>query len=152
MITSVDHINIVVTNLDRSVSFYTKILGFREIKRATLEGEWIDSVVGLKGVRGSVAYIVAPGGEPRIELLHYQSPKSTSIPETSIPNTPGLRHIAFRVKDIQDAVEKLTREGIKIQYPPVSVPSSVVKHDQGQKSLCYFYDPDGTLLELAEYS
>jgi len=35
--------------------------------------------------------------------------------------------------------------------PPVSPPSSVIRHDTGQKTLCYFHDPDGVLLELAQY-
>ncbi len=39
MIYAVDHINLVVSNLDQSVLFYTKLLGFKEVRRAHLEGE-----------------------------------------------------------------------------------------------------------------
>ena len=67
MVRAVDHINIVVTNLERAVRFYTEVLGFRKTKEAYLEGGWIDLIVGLSGVRGHVAYVVAPAGEPRIE-------------------------------------------------------------------------------------
>jgi hypothetical protein len=36
--------------------------------------------------------------------------------------------------------------------PPASVPGDVVTHDAGRKRLCYLHDPDGVILELAEYS
>ena len=41
MINAVDHINIVVSDLERSLSFYTKVLGFKEVRRAYLEGKWV---------------------------------------------------------------------------------------------------------------
>ena len=40
----------------------------------TLEGDWIDEIVGLKGVNADVAFIIAPEGEPKVELLCYKSP------------------------------------------------------------------------------
>ncbi|OHB94024.1 MAG: hypothetical protein A2Z57_01035, partial [Planctomycetes bacterium RIFCSPHIGHO2_12_39_6] len=100
MIHAVDHINLVVSDLERSVQFYTKLLGFRETKRAHLEGKWIETIVGLKGISADVVYIMAPAGEPRLELLCYKSPKGEAIPVNSLANTIGLRHIAMRVDDI----------------------------------------------------
>jgi len=98
-----------------------------------------------------VVYIVAPGGEPRIELLFYQSPVGVALYENELPNTMGLRHIAFRVDDIKQMADRLKNAGVKMIGPPVSPPSSVIRHDTGQKTLCYFHDPDGVLLELAQY-
>ncbi len=152
MIKSVDHINIVVSDLERSVDFYTRILGFIEKKRAHLEGEWIDKVVSLGGVEADVAYITAPAGEPRIELLCYKNPKGQSIAENSVPNTHGLRHIAFKVENLKAFAEKLQKEGVSTFGEPVKVPANAVKHDDGEKTLLYFLDPDGVVLELAEYS
>ncbi|HET7288986.1 MAG TPA: VOC family protein [Thermodesulfobacteriota bacterium] len=148
---AIDHINIVVSDLEKSVRFYTELLGFNESKRAHLEGEWIESIVGLKGVIADVAFIVAPAGEPRIELLCYKIPRGEQVPANSLANTPGLRHIAFRVDDINAAIEKLKSGGVKLLGEPVVVPETVVTHDAGHKMLCYFHDPDGTLLEITEY-
>lgn len=148
---SIDHINIVVSDLERSVRFYTELLGFRESKRAHLEGDWIESIVGLKGVVADVAFIVAPAGEPRIELLCYKTPGGEAIPANSFANTVGLRHIAFRVDDIKVAAERLKNAGVKLLGEPVVVPENVVTHDAGHKMLCYFHDPDGVLLEITEY-
>ena len=151
MIRAVDHINIVVSNLERSVKFYTEILGFTEIKRADLSGEWIEKIVGLKNVKATVVYVVAPDGEPRIELLHYHTPAGARIAANAIANTVGLRHIAFRVQNIDETVKKLRDAGVALLTDPIKVPNTVVEHDLGSKLLCYFHDPDGTLLELAEY-
>lgn len=151
MIRAIDHINFVVSDLEKSVKFYTELLGFRESKRAHLEGDWIEAIVGLKGVVADVAFIIAPAGEPRIELLCYKTPKGESIPVNSLANTVGIRHIAFRVDDLYATVEKLRSAGVKLLSEPVVVPETVVTHDAGHKMLCYFHDPDGILLEITEY-
>lgn len=148
---AIDHINIVVTDLERAVWFYTELLGFKESKRAHLEGEWIDSIVGLKGVVADVAFILAPSGEPRIELLCCKTPKGEEIPMNSLANTIGIRHIALRVDDIYATAEKLKNAGVKLLGEPVTVPQEVVTHDAGSKMLCYFHDPDGVLLGITDY-
>lgn len=151
MITAIDHLNIVVSDLERSVKFYTELLGFRLVKEAQLEGEWIDRVVGLKGVKGRVAYVVAPAGEPRLELLQYEAPAGDDPTVNRLANTIGLRHFAMRVDDIAAMTATLRDAGVEVFSDPVRVPHGVVKHDQGQKTLVYFLDPDGVVLELAEY-
>lgn len=151
MVRAVDHINIVVTDLERSVRFYTEVLGFRKTKEAYLEGGWIDRIVGLKGVRGRVTYVVAPAGEPRIELLAYEAPVGVTLPVNSQANTVGLRHIALRVDDMEAAVERLRAAGVTLFSEPVRVPAGVVQHDAGEKTLLYFLDPDGVILELTQY-
>jgi catechol 2,3-dioxygenase-like lactoylglutathione lyase family enzyme len=151
MITAIDHLNIVVADLDRSVRFYTELLGYSLVKKAQLEGEWIDRIVGLKGVKGRVAYVVAPAGEPRIELLHYETPTGEDPIANRQANTIGLRHFAMRVDDIAAMTAKLREAGVDVLSDPVKVPLGVVNHDQGKKTLVYFRDPDGVVLELAEY-
>ena len=151
MIQGVDHINIVVSDLDRSVRFYTEVLGLVETRRAHLEGDWIEAIVGLSGVQADVVYVEPPGGGLRIELLCYRSPEGKSLPETTLPNTIGLRHIALRVEDILEFCSRLEKAGVSLIGPPVAVPGQVVQHEAGDKMLCYFHDPDGVLLELAEY-
>lgn len=73
------------------------------------------------------------------------------MPLNSLPNTMGLRHIAFRVGDIKTLYQKLKDAGVHLFGEPVTVPGDVIKHDAGQKTLLYFTDPDGVILELAEY-
>lgn len=151
MIRAIDHLNIVVSDLERSVKFYTDLLGFRKVKEAYLEGEWIDRVVGLQGARAKVAYVVAPAGEPRLELLCYEHPIGLAVAANSQANTPGLRHFALRVDDLDAMSTRLRAAGVKLFSEPVRVPAGVVSHDAGEKTLVYFLDPDGVILELAQY-
>ena len=151
MILSVDHINLVVSDLERSVDFYTNVLGFRETQRAELEGEWIETIIGLETVKASVAYVVSPAGQPRLELLQYHSPIGDGFQANSIPNTLGLRHLALSVDNIDSAVQRLREAGTELLSRPVVAPTDVIQHSTGQKILCYFHDPDGVLLELTEY-
>jgi catechol 2,3-dioxygenase-like lactoylglutathione lyase family enzyme len=151
MVRQVDHINLVVTDLARSVRFYTALLGLRETRRAHLEGAWIERIVGLPGVVAEVVFLQPDGGGPRLELLQYQAPLGVALPANRLPHTVGLRHIAFQVTDIDAMCARLAAAGVALVSPPVVVPGGVVRHDDGQKRLCYFHDPDGVLLELAEY-
>lgn len=146
----VDHINLVVKDLERNVAFYRDILGFEVTMRALLRGEWIETIAGLPGVVADCVYLQPPGPGPRIELLQYQSPLSPD-PARQTPNTLGLRHVAFRVDDLDAAYNRLKSLGVEFVSPPVAVPEEVVRHGSGRKRLCYFHDPEGNILELAEF-
>jgi len=91
MIRAIDHLNIVVSDLERSVKFYTEVLGFEKINTVHLEGDWIDSVAGLKGVVADMALIAAPEGEVKMELFQFKSPLGESIPANSLANTVESR-------------------------------------------------------------
>jgi glyoxylase I family protein len=151
MIRAIDHLNIVVSDLARSVKFYTEVLGFRKTHDVYMEGEWIEAIIGLRGVKGLVAFVEPPEGGVRIELLEYRAPAGVELPENSRPNTRGLRHIAFRVQNIVAMTAKLRAAGVTLFSEPVRVPAGVVKFAAGEKTLVYFLDPDGVILELAEY-
>ncbi|MDP6449355.1 MAG: VOC family protein [Lentisphaeria bacterium] len=152
MIAHIDHVNISVQDLARSVHFYSELLGFEKTTEAHLEGEWIETIVGLKGVVADVSYVQPPDGGPRIELIKYHAPAGTATDTNSLPNTRGLRHLAFRVTDMDGIYERLTAADVEFIGPPVIVPPTIVTHDAGHKKLCYFYDPDNVVLELAEYT
>jgi catechol 2,3-dioxygenase-like lactoylglutathione lyase family enzyme len=66
-----------------------------------------------------------------------------------LPNVPGIRHLAFEVQDMDALCVRLRAAGVRFVSPPVTVPFPV--GDKGTKRLCYFHDPDGTLLEVAAY-
>jgi catechol 2,3-dioxygenase-like lactoylglutathione lyase family enzyme len=152
MILGIDHLNVVVADMERALKFYCGVLGFTKTKEAQLSGDWIERIVGLKGVRAHAVFIEAPGGGPRIELLRYEAPVGVALAENSRANTIGLRHFALRVSDIAAMVTKLRAAGVEVFSDPVRVPAGVVEFDAGAtKTLVYFLDPDGVIIELAEY-
>lgn len=151
MIKNIDHVNLVVRDLDAMKSFYEKGLGFRVTKEVTISGQWIDDVVGLQGVVADVVYLDLTQG-PRIELIRYRQPVGTVPEGRSLPNAMGLRHIAFGVSEIDRVVSALEAAGVRTLSPVATVPQVQVTYAGGaSKRLVYFEDPEGNLLELCEY-
>lgn len=143
-----DHVNIVVIDMARAEAFYGGVLRLRRGFERLLEGEWIERVTGLPRARAHCVFY-EPAGGGRVELLQYLSPTGQPLPQNCIPQTPGLRHLAFEVDDLDALCERLHAAGVELVSPPVEVPFRVA--DAGRKRLCYFHDPEGVLLEVAEY-
>jgi catechol 2,3-dioxygenase-like lactoylglutathione lyase family enzyme len=151
MLESIDHVNLVVNELEAMAVFYSDLLGMRITKRVMIHGKWIDGVVGLEGVEADVIYLDPPGG-PRVELIRYRRPRGDSPTGLGTPNTLGLRHLAFRVRDIEQLVQRLKQAGVRFLGGVQRVPSEQVTYGGDvQKYLVYFHDPEGNLLELCEY-
>lgn len=151
MLSAIDHINLVVADLPRMVAFYRHVLGMTVTKEVTIGGEWIGRTVGLADVRAEVVYLDLPEG-PRVELLHYLSPDALLAPGVDKPNALGLRHMAFRVADIDAAVAKLSAAGVDFFSDVQTVPDAQVTYAGGvRKRLVYFRDREGNILELCEY-
>jgi glyoxylase I family protein len=151
MLQHIDHVNLVVGDLERMTAFYADVLGLKVTKRVTIRGEWIDRVVGLAGVEADVVYLDLPAG-PRVELIYYRQPASPA-PTRNQANFLGLRHIAFRVADIDAAVAQLHAVGTPFHGEVSTVPATQVQYAGGaRKRLVYFRDPEGNLLELCEYA
>lgn len=147
--TRIDHLNIVVGDMERSLRFYEDVFGWKRGFEAVLEGEWIETVTGIPGARARCVFLEAEGSPIRLEMLQYETPRGVPVPANSLPNTPGLRHLAFVVDDMDAVLSRLEDAGVDLVGPPVTVPFSV--GTMGRKCLCYFLDPDGTLLEAAAY-
>jgi catechol 2,3-dioxygenase-like lactoylglutathione lyase family enzyme len=151
MIEGIDHVNLVVRDLNAMIAFYRDVLGFLVTKEATISGDWIAEVVGLKDVLADVVYL-HPSQGPRVELIHYRQPEGFRPDGLSLANTFGLRHIAFRVTDVDRVVDRLRLVGVRTHSPVATVPQTQVTYAGGaSKKLVYFQDPEGNLLELCEY-
>ncbi len=150
MLQRIDHVNLVVADMRTMIDFYCNVLGMRLARQATISGPWIDDVTGLKDVTADVAFLEAPSG-PTIELLYYHRPQGLRIEGQAIPNTFGLRHLAFRVTDIKQLATAIRAAGVPLVSEIHSVPTAQVAYAQTQKRLVYFRDPEGNLLELCAY-
>jgi len=151
MIERVDHVNLVVRDLDAMIAFYTNVLGMRVTKQVTIHGDWVDRVVGLQGIHAEVVYLELEA-DTWVELIHYKSPPGTAADNLAVPNTFGIRHLAFRVKDIQASVAALRRAGVALVGAVEAVPISQVTYAQEvRKRLVYFRDPEENLLEFCSY-
>lgn len=151
MIESIDHVNIVVADMERVTRFYEDVLGFRRAKHVTISGDWVDATVGLRGAVAEVIYLELASG-PRIELARYESPIGHRPPDIDLPNMQGIRHLAFRVSGIEEIATRLKAAGVKVFSQVQRVPDAQVTYAGGvRKYLLYFQDPEENLLELCEY-
>ncbi len=149
----IDHVNIVVTDMERSVRFYSELLRLRRGFETVLQGAWVERVTGLPGARAHCVFMETDDPGVRVELLQYLAPEGGSFEENRLANTGGLRHLAFTLEEAAELdalAERLRGAGVEVVSEPVTVPFRVAS--LGQKRLFYFYDPDGTLLEAAAYS
>ena len=151
MITSFNHSGFVVADMEREVTFYRDVLGLQVTKEVTIRGQWIEEVVGLKDVEADVVYLELAAG-PRIELIKYRHPDGPAQQQRDQPNRHGIRHLAFRVKEMDLAVQRIKNAGARFFSEVAQVPESQVSYQGGvQKRLVYFTDPEDNLLELCEY-
>ena len=146
----IDHVNLVVEDFLGMTAFYRDTLGLRQTRDATIAGDWIDAVTGLKGVEADVVYLETGSGM-RLELICYRSPKGRRPRELGKPNTRGLRHFAFRVTDLDTVVATLRKAGVELLSDIKKVPTTQVAHGGRQKRIIYSHDPEGNLLEWCDY-
>lgn len=152
MIRHIDHVNIVVDDLAAMTAFYRDLIGLRVTREVAIRGDWIDATTGLAGVEADVVYLEAQSGPP-LELIAYRRPLPESPRPAGLekPNTRGLRHLAFRVDDIETLVASLEAAGVKLVSGLQKVPTGQVEFDARQKWIVYCHDPEGNLLELCDY-
>ena len=150
MIERIDHVNLVVRDMQRMIAFYTNVLGMRVTKQAVISGPWIEAATGLSPVEADVAFVEASSG-PGIELIQYRAPTGWRPADLGRPNVQGLRHIAFRVADLDQLVAALKAAGITMLSAVQQVSAAQVDYAQQRKRLVYCHDPEGNLLELCDY-
>ena len=137
-----DNVGIVVDDLKVAVAFFLE-LGLELEGEMTVEGQWVDRVVGLDGVRNDIAMMRTPDGHSRLELMKFHRPTAISAEPTNAPaNTLGIRRIMFAVDDIDEVVARLQKQGAKLV-------GEVAQYEDMYR-LCYLRGPEGIIVALAE--
>lgn len=146
----IDHINIVVEDINISQKFYTEILGFKKTLELDLDAQWMSKLTGYSSPKAKCVFLETSSKNCRIELLEYISPQTSLIndKEQHSLNMQGIRHIALEVDNIHEIYSKAKNEGIEFISKPIQVPLEVVASG---KVLCYLKAPDGVIIELAQY-
>lgn len=137
----IDHVGIVVNDLAFTKAFFLE-LGLRELGEAEVEGKWVEQIVGLNDIKETVAMLEVPDGQTTIELVKFHFPSDKKGVQHNLPNTLGLRHIAFAVKDIEEVVAQSEKKGGEL--------IGEIQNYKNMYKLCYIRGPEGVILELAE--
>ena len=119
------HVAIIVSDYEKSKDFYTNLLGF-EIIRENFREDRGDYKLDLKL------------GDMELEI--FGIPGAPGRP--NYPEACGLRHMAFKVENIETVIWELSQKGIETE--PVRIDSFT------GKKMTFFKDPDGLPLELHE--
>jgi catechol 2,3-dioxygenase-like lactoylglutathione lyase family enzyme len=136
-----EHVGIVVDDLAAATAFFVE-LGLELQGEGSVEGGWVDRVVGLDGIRVEIAMLQTPDGHARVELSRFRAPPSPGGDRHAPANTPGIRHLAFAVDDIDTAVAGLRTHGGELV--------GEVERYEERYLLCYVRGPEGIIVELAE--
>ena len=136
-----DNVGIVVDDLEAAIAFFVE-LGLELEGEATVEGRWVDRVVGLDGVRSDIAMMRTPDGHGRLELAKFHTPPATTAEPNAPVNTLGMGRIMFAVDDIEDVLAGLQAHGAELV-------GEVVQYEDKYR-LCYVRGPEGIIVALAE--
>ncbi len=118
------HTRFRVSDMEKSIEFYNKILGLKVIEQKT-------------SPRGSkLAFLKAPGTDSELELCSFPASGKVEVPE-------DLVHLAFQVEDLKACMERLKKAGIRITEGPVKTSNGT--------AFIFTEDPDKYEIELMQY-
>jgi catechol 2,3-dioxygenase-like lactoylglutathione lyase family enzyme len=136
-----DNVGIVVEDLKGAIAFFVE-LGLEIEGETTVEGQWVDRVVGLSGVRSDIAMLRTPDGHSRIELSKFRKPTAISAKRPVPVNTQGMCRIMFAVEDIEEVLARLKTHG-------ATLIGELAQYEDKYR-LCYIRGPEGIIVALAE--
>ena len=137
-----DNVLIVVDDLEAAKAFFGE-LGMELEGETQVEGPWVDSVVGLDGVRADITMLRTPDGHGRVELTRFHTPPAVRAePENAPANALGLRRIMFTVDDLDDVVTRLRTHGAELVR-------EIAQYEDVYR-LCFVRGPEGIIIGLAE--
>ncbi len=136
------HTGYTVSNLERSLHFYSDLLGCEVVATQEKQGGYLAAIVGYPDAHVRMAHLRAPDSEHIIELFQYLAP--TPGRSQLEPRNVGTAHMCFIVADLNATYERLLAAGVDFFSPPVEVDTGI---NAGGRAV-YLRDPDGIPVEL----
>lgn len=148
LVVGVDAVGITVSDMDRAVDFYSKVLTFEKVSDTEVAGENYEHLEGVFGLRMRVVRMRL--GDEFIELTEYLAPKGRPIPVESRSNDRWFQHIAIIVSDMDHAYARLRQNKVEhASSGPQRLP--VWNKNAAGISAFYFKDPDGHPVEILQF-
>jgi catechol 2,3-dioxygenase-like lactoylglutathione lyase family enzyme len=136
-----DHVGITVADLDTVTAFFVG-LGCEVEGRMFMEGEFVDTVIGIPNSRSEIVMLRPPGGGTGLELSTFIRPNHEPGSPDAMSNELGLRNVMFEVDDLQAIVDRLAADGYGLvggigQYEDIW-------------RMAYVRGPEGIIVALAQ--
>ena len=147
-IRAVGPIGMTVADADRSVAFFSDVLGFEKVSDVEVWGEDYERLQGVFGLRMRVVRMRL--GDESIDLMEYLTPPGRPMPADSGGHDRWFQHIAIVVSDMDRAYARLRQHRVQHASPaPQRLPDWNV--NAGGIRAFYFRDPDGHFLEILSF-
>lgn len=147
-VSAVDSVSISVSDMDRSLRFYTQILNFRKVADREVSGEAYERLFGVFGLR--LRSVRLRLGDEEIELIESLSPRGRAFPADSHSNDRWFQHIAIVVSDMSAAYARL--RSFNVEHAS-SGPQRLPDWNANAAGIeaFYFRDPDQHYLEVIAF-
>ncbi|MCZ4497578.1 MAG: hypothetical protein JWQ74_131 [Marmoricola sp.] len=142
MIQGFSHIGIGVSDLDRSVRFYSDVFGFVQLYALDFKENEVAATMEQEGVFRSAMLI---RDDIRIELLQWVDVPTSGTGERKPMTELGFTHLSFRVDGVDDLTEAVVAAGGAVHPQTLSY---VGAEGATKTGLLYYTDPDGTRIEI----
>jgi catechol 2,3-dioxygenase-like lactoylglutathione lyase family enzyme len=136
-----DHVGITVTDLDAAVAFFVS-LGLDVEGRMFMEGEFVDTVIGIPDSRSEIVMLRPPDGGTGLELSSFTRPDHTPGSPAALSTEVGLRNVAFEVDDLQAIVDSLAVDGYGLV--------GGIGQYEDMWRMAYVRGPEGIIVAVAE--
>jgi catechol 2,3-dioxygenase-like lactoylglutathione lyase family enzyme len=136
-----DHVGITVADLERATAFFVS-LGLEVEGRMFMEGEFVDTVIGIAGSRSEIVMLRPPGGGAGVELSSFIRPDHEPGSPAAMSTELGLRNVAFEVGNLGAALEQLAADGYGLV-------GGVGQYEHAWR-MAYVRGPEGIIVSLAE--
>jgi catechol 2,3-dioxygenase-like lactoylglutathione lyase family enzyme len=138
-----DHVGITVADLDTVTAFFVGLGLEVEGPRMFVEGEFLDTVIGIPDSRTEIVMLRPPDGGTRLELSSFVRPDHEPGSPAAMANELGLRNVAFEVDDLQAVVDRLAADGYGLV-------GGIGQYEQIWR-MAYVRGPEGIIVSLAEH-
>lgn len=105
-----DHVGITVAHLDRAAAFFVG-LGFEIEGRMVMEGEFVDTIIGIPNSRSEIMMLRPPDGGTGLELSSFIQPDHEPGSPAAMSTELGLRNVMFEVDDLDAILDRLAADG-----------------------------------------
>ena len=136
-----DHIGITVADLDAVTAFFVA-LGLEVEGRTFVEGEFVDTVIGIPNSRSEIVMLKPPDGGTRLELSSFVRPDHLPGSPAAPANELGLRNVAFEVTDLEATVDHVAKDGFRLV--------GGIGEYEGAWKMAYVRGPEGIIVSLAQ--